>query len=163
MAAAYSLIENQDSPAIYHHPVDDIEPEECSSHQLAETLMQTMCWIVERDDELNLIAERVFALSAQLKDSDQSDDTFMLTTLLNYMLRSKTAKTIAARALVIASYLGACSLSYAEIARRAGVSREVVRQMSQGIEQKWNARSMNSRGDTTRARCSESRRAVLAR
>ena len=68
---------------------------------------------------------------------------------------------IGARCLVLSVALGIDGISYAEIGRRCGITREAVRLMSKELEDKYGLRSSNSRSDETRRRCQEARQGSL--
>jgi hypothetical protein len=68
---------------------------------------------------------------------------------------------IGARCIVLSVALGIDGISYAEIGRRAGITREAVRLMAKELEDNYGLRSSNSRSDSTRKRCQEARQESL--
>ena len=68
---------------------------------------------------------------------------------------------IGARCMVLSVALGIDSITYAEIGRRCGITREAVRLMANELEQAYGLRSSNARSDTTRRRCKVARQGVL--
>lgn len=68
---------------------------------------------------------------------------------------------IGARCIVLSVALGIDGMSYAEIGRRAGITREAVRLMAKELEDNYGLRSSNSRSDSTRKRCQEARQESL--
>ena len=68
---------------------------------------------------------------------------------------------IGARCIVLSVALGIDGISYAEIGRRAGITREAVRLMAKELEDNYGLRSSNSRSDSTRKRCQEARQELL--
>lgn len=68
---------------------------------------------------------------------------------------------IGARCLVLSVALGIDCIPYAEIGRRAGITREAVRLMARELEDTYGLRSSNSRSDSTRRRCQEARQESL--
>jgi len=71
------------------------------------------------------------------------------------------ATHIGARCLVLSVALGIDAITYAEIGRRCGVTREAVRLMAKELETTYGLRSSNARSDSTRRRCKEARQGVL--
>jgi hypothetical protein len=71
------------------------------------------------------------------------------------------ATHIGARCLVLDVALGIDAITYAEIGRRCGITREAVRLMAKELETKYGLRSSNARSDMTRKRCKDARQGVL--
>ena len=68
---------------------------------------------------------------------------------------------IGARCMVLSVALGIDAITYAEIGRRCGITREAVRLMAKELETTYGLRSSNARSDTTRRRCRVARQCVL--
>jgi hypothetical protein len=80
-----------------------------------------------------------------------------------WLVRSENDKPkhIGARCLVLSVALGIDGIPYAEIGRRCDLTREAVRLMAKELEDTYGLRSSNSRSDTTRRRCKETRQSQL--
>ena len=68
---------------------------------------------------------------------------------------------IGARVMVLANALSIDNVSYADIGRECGISREGVRLMAKELETQFGLRATNSRSDTTRSRCRAARLEVI--
>ena len=96
----------------------------------------------------------------------REDTADALRWVLNWMLASRNAPTIGARALLLASVFGVdhkLNKSFTSIADAAGCSRESVRQAARSLEDFAGLRTAHNRTDSTRSACRQSRLAVIKR
>ena len=90
------------------------------------------------------------------KEQERSEQSEIIMSILFWMLRhDTTAKTqvpahMGARVWVLSVALGVESISWAEIGRRCGLTREGVRLMAKELESEFGLRAVNARTEPTR-------------
>ena len=84
-----------------------------------------------------------------------------LVRVVHWTIKTDEPTHIGARVMVLANALSIDNVSYADIGRECGISREGVRLMAKELETQFGLRAANSRSDTTRGRCRASRLEVV--
>jgi len=98
---------------------------------------------------------------------ERSEQADALLAVVFWMMRTGTTAKVqvpahmGARVWVLAVALGVESLSWAEIGRRCGLSREGVRLMAKELENEFGLRSINARTDQARFASLRARRRVV--